>query len=76
MNTSIQPRKRTQLAVDVDMFRARYGLHITQIAKLAGVSYCSLIDVLRGRSPGVSITPKVTRWMEQYEKDHSARIVG
>lgn len=67
---NLQTRKRTPFAVELDIFRARHGLLIKQIAAQADVSYASLIDVCRGRSPGVSILPKVRAWMARYEADH------
>ena len=47
----------------------KHRMRYKQFAANAGISYGTLLDVLRGRSPGHELIPKAQTYMAEYERE-------
>jgi len=65
----VRNRPKTDFGVQVDLFRAKTGVNIKELAEMAGVKYTTLIDVTTGRTAGHDIIPKVEKAMEDYRAE-------
>ena len=63
--------KKTEWGLKVASFSQQYGLTLTEIARLSGVTYSTFHQVRIGKTPGTDVIPKVDAFMVKYAKEHA-----
>lgn len=53
----------------VRLFCVMHNMKIKQFAENAGVNYQFLLDVMREKTPGHELVPKVSAYMNEYENE-------
>ena len=62
---------KTEWGLMINDFLRRYGLTLTELARMTGVKYHTILAIQVNRTPGIFAVPKINAFIEEYVKTHA-----